>query len=470
MYSRRDFMVTTGAAGATLAGAGAAAAQGESGRPAFMPSTAGESEKLFIDYDDDLATASFDRLPLEHSKGRTRVLQDYLRDNGYSGILLTDRWNLIYFTGLWHSTTERLFHAFISTDRDHPIWFYPGLDRDLVASWWSHEDDMEMYHDWHHAEGGFPHLGEVKQGPAVDLFKWVMEGLKKRGFADKKLAIDSELPPSKQKKVVDVLGAPMADESGFCMNRRMRKTRQELELTRKAYTYFDKIHAYARDLILEHGTDLTDYDVANAAMHYGTDLIMNDIERDGRPHTAVGIRVGIGVRSGVGTGYPHPNQFHHNPIKKGDALQVAGGVRIGGYGGELYRAYLIEPYSDLMKDVWTVSRDGCLMQKEESRAGETCASVAYKIHKMQVERGMQEYIYHRPAHGEGVEGHQPPYLALGDQTVLDPGMCFSVEPGLYAPEEGFGCNWSDMFTVREQGPALQMSRLPWSEDWCLIKL
>jgi len=89
---------------------------------------------------------------------------------------------------------------------------------------------------------------------------------------------------------------------------------------------------------------------------------------------------------------------------------------------------------------------------------------------MQVKRGMQEYIYHRPAHGEGVEGHQPPYLALGDQTVLDPGMCFSVEPGLYAPEEGFGCNWSDMFTVREQGPALQMSRLPWSEDWCLIKL
>jgi len=64
-----------------------------------------------------------------------------------------------------------------------------------------------------------------------------------------------------------------------------------------------------------------------------------DIKRDGKPHSAVGISVDIGVRTGVGTAYPHPNQFHHNRIKKGDALQVSGGVKIGGYGGELYRAY-----------------------------------------------------------------------------------------------------------------------------------
>ena len=48
---------------------------------------------------------------------------------------------------------------------------------------------------------------------------------------------------------------------------------------------------------------------------------------------------------------------------------------------------------------------------------------------------MQNYIYHRPAHGMGMEGHQPPYLALGDYTMLEPGMIFSVEPGLYDPAE-----------------------------------
>jgi Xaa-Pro aminopeptidase len=69
-----------------------------------------------------------------------------------------------------------------------------------------------------------------------------------------------------------------------------------------------------------------------------------------------------------------------------------------------------------------------------------------------------------------MEGHQPPYLALGDHTMLEPGMCFSVEPGLFDPETGFGVNFSDNFVVEPKGPSSQMSRLPWSEDWCLVKI
>ncbi len=215
-----------------------------------------------------------------------------------------------------------------------------------------------------------------------------------------------------------------------------------------------------------------DHDIASAATKYGTDLILADIRRDGRPHSAVGIRMGVSCRVGPGTAYPHPNQFHHNSIQRGQALQISGGIRIGGCGGELYRAFLIHPWTDHMKKVWTISRDCTQIQKEASIAGVTCSTVAYKIHKYQVENGMAPYIYHRPGHGEGSEGHQAPYLALGDHTMLEPGMAFSVEPGLYDPENGFGVNWSDDYFIQPQGPARQMSRprLPWSEEWCLIKL
>jgi Xaa-Pro dipeptidase len=54
--------------------------------------------------------------------------------------------------------------------------------------------------------------------------------------------------------------------------------------------------------------------------------------------------------------------------------------------------------------------------------------------------------------------------------MLEPGMSFSVEPGLYDPEHGIGANFSDDFVVEPQGPSRQMSRLPWSEDWCFVKL
>ena len=455
MMNRRDFFTSVGAA-STL---GAAAV------PALAASGA-ESEKLFLQ-PDGLQASGADRLPLSWSKERTRRLQARLAQAKYAGVLLTDQWNIIYFTGLFHTSTERMMHAFIPTVGEHPVWFYPALDRDLVRSWWY--EDGDMYFDWLNVAGSAPQEGKVIRGPKQDLWRWALGGLERRGFGKKRLAVDKELVPSAQKAVVEVLGRPMGSVEKDCLFLRERKTPEELALTRRAYAYFDRIHAFARDLILTHGTDLTDFEVGNAATKWGTDLILADIKHDGRPHSAVGVVVDIQCRVGETTAYPHPNQFLYSRIERGKALQVEGVVQIGGCGGELYRPYMLAPRTAQMEKLWTVTRDCCLMQKDLSRKGTQCADVAYAIHQYQVAQGMQKYIYHRPAHGEGMEGHQPPYLALGDHTVLDSGMCFSVEPGLYDPETGSGSNFSDMFVVEPEGPSLQMSRLPWSEEWAWIK-
>jgi Xaa-Pro aminopeptidase len=460
MISRREFLAATGAA-VTIPSA-AVALPGVS-----SPTPAEKSARLFLP-EDDLKPATFDRLPLEWHKQRATLLRQKLAEDGCDGILLTDRWNIIYFTGLWHTTTERLVQVFLPAKAAEPVWFYSALDRDLIRTWWY--SDGEMYFDFPHAEGAFPEEGKVQMGAKVDLAAWVFKGLKKRGYAGKNLLADSEFTPSLQRKVVAVLGREMGSAEDQCMNMRVHKTPEELALSRRAYNYFNQMHAFARDMLLQHGTDLTDFDIASAATKYGTDLVMADIKHDGAPHTAVGVEIDMGCRVGRSTAYPHPNQFLYNKISRGQALQIEGGVHIAGCGGELYRPFFIHPLTDQMKKLWTVSRDSCLMQKEESVAGVTCSTVAYKIHKFQVKSGVAPYIYHRPAHGEGWEGHQKPYLSLGDYTMLEPGMCFSVEPGLYDPEHGIGSNFSDNFVVQSEGPARQMSRLPWSEEWCLVKL
>src|SRR6266403_1453820 len=470
MISRREFIAATGAAVTVSSVAGATLPESAPGGVALSKSAsaapAEKSSRLFL-ADDDLKPATYDRLSLEWHKQRAKLLQEKLAQDGFDGILLTDRWNIIYFTGLWHTSTERLVQVFLPTKGD-PVWFYGALDRDLVKTWWN--TDSEMYFDFPHAEGAFPHEGKVQMGAKVDLADWVFKALKKRGYADKNLVADVEFTPSLQHKVAGVLGREMGSAEDACMNMRVRKTPEELALTRRAYNYFNQMHAYARDMLLQHGTDLTDYDIASAATKYGTDLVMADIKRDGAPHTAVGIDIEVGCRTGRSTAYPHPNQFQHNKVARGQALQIEGGVNIAGCGGELYRAMFIHPLTEQMKKLWTVSRDCCLIQKEESIAGVTCSTLAYKIHKHQVKNGVAPYIYHRPAHGQGWEGHQPPYLALGDTTMLEPGMNFSVEPGLYDPEHGIGSNFSDAFVVQAEGPSRQMSRLPWSEEWCLVKL
>src|SRR5438034_4055142 len=153
MISRRHFLATTGVAVATTSIAVTAHA---SPVPA---STGGErSAKLFLP-EDNLKAATFDRLPLEWHKQRAQKLREKLAEDGYGGILLTDRWNIIYFTGLWHTSTERLVNVFLPVKHD-PVWFYAALDRDLVKTWWY--NDGEMYFDWHHAEGAFPNEGKVQ--------------------------------------------------------------------------------------------------------------------------------------------------------------------------------------------------------------------------------------------------------------------------------------------------------------------
>jgi len=464
---RRSFLVTAGAA-ALGSAAGAAPARAQ-GAPSGIDGS--KSAALFLKEDDGLSPSTADRLTLEWHQARSKTLQAHLNENGFAGAWLSDPMNITYFTGLFFTTTERPFSVFLPADKLATVWFHPGLDRDLVKSWWSSE--AESYFDFQHADGAFPNEGKVQQGEKVDLFEWVLKNLKKRGYDGKRIAVDKDLSHRQRETASKVFLKETKFDSiaEHCEKLRMVKSAEELALWRRAYRAFDETHAFARDLLMAKGTELTDYELGMAAQEFGTNLLMKGIKRDGRPHTAVGIALEVGVRCGVGTAYPHPNQFHHNRIQKGQALQIAGGVEIGGCGGELYRAFLLAPWTDHQKKVWTVSRDCCLMQKDLSREGVACSTVAYQIHQHQVKQGMQKYIYHRPAHGMGMEGHQPPYLALGDYTMLKAGMIFSVEPGLYDPENGFGVNFSDGFVVQPGGkPSLQMSRLPWSEEWCLVKL
>lgn len=440
---------------------------GFSAAPKFL-SLSKESEKLLMKNPEHPLPADFDRLPLSWYKNTLENLRTKLAQEGIEAILLRDPLNIIYFTGLFFTTTERPFFVLIPVKENALFWYHPGLDRDLVSSWWSTDNDY--YFDYLHAEGGFPNKGQVIQGTTVDLFEWVLQGVKKRGFGEKILAIDWEptLPNIKQWEKV-LPKAKFKNIDSLCLKMRMVKTQEEIALTQRAIDYFSKIHAFARDYILDRGTKVKDYEVAAAATEYGVGLIMKDIKHDGKPHNAVGISVEIGCRTGVTTAYPHPNQFFYKKIEKGDAFQISGGVRIGGYGGEMYRYFQIYPYDKYREKVWDVVTECVHIQERESRAGVTCSSIAKKIHDYQVKNGLEKLIYHRPAHGIGMEGHQAPWLALGDYTVLEEGMMFSVEPGLYDPENGFGYNPSDTLLVTKNEGIL-LGSVPYSKEWSFLKL
>jgi len=454
-----------------------AATGGRSWTAALKREATGRSEALLLGAkpgeEGPPAPARQDRLPLDWNRATVKRLKDTLAERDIQAFLVRDPLNIIYLTGYWHTTTERPQAVFMNRDDADPWYLYPSLDRDIVTSWWF--GGGRMYFDYLHGEGAFPHEGKVLQGETVDLFRFMLEGIRQHKVQGARIGVDGELFPSQVQKAKDVLpGVEFVDVSDTLMKMRVVKTPEELALWRRAYVYFDRAHAFARDYILTHGTDVTDYEVGKATELWINDILYSELDlANGAPHHGVGASIGFGVRVGPLTGYPHPNQPYFNRIGRNMALQIAGGATIGGYGGENYRAFIIADegggFDAHMRKLWEVSKHTCDIQVDLSVEGRTCSDVAYEIHKYQVAQGVQKYVYHRPAHGSGVEGHQPPYIALGDHTMLRKNMCFSEEPGLYDPEHGVGFNWSDTVVVGVSS-GYRMSRVPYSQEWCWLKL
>ena len=454
--------------GLSVAGAGVAS------RALAATETGLQSEALFVDDREQPAPAplGYDRLPLEWYQASTQRLKDRVKPEGVDAILLQRDVNAVYYSGSFRGSGERTtWLMFLVDEADTAYWFSPGIDRDLITSWWCTEN--EYYFCYPHAAGGFPNRGDVATGPAVDLFEWMLNGLKKYELEGKTIGVDVTLTPAQQATAKRVLpGATFVDISDHCLHMQIRKTPEEIALCQRAYRYFDKIHAFSRDYILEHGTNTTDFEIGEALRTYGINLLMKDIVRDGRPHSAVGILVTSEyVRAGKATGYPHPNQFFHAPVEKGESVYVNTDIKIGGCGGEGYRNYLIAPWTQHQDKLWQVVAESAQIMVEETKPGALCQDVARAVHEHQVKEGMQEYIYHRPGHGTGQNfvGHQAPYLALGDESVIEEGMMFSVEPGLMDPSQGVGINPSDNLLVTRDGSVL-MTRIPFSKEWSYLTL
>jgi Xaa-Pro aminopeptidase len=80
--------------------------------------------------------------------------------------------------------------------------------------------------------------------------------------------------------------------------------------------------------------------------------------------------------------------------------------------------------------------------------------------------GFEKYLRHRMGHGKGLEEHEAPWVAAGDQTVLLPGMIISDEPGLYVPGYG-GFRHSDTLVITETG-CRRLTHYPRDLEHCII--
>jgi Xaa-Pro aminopeptidase len=151
---------------------------------------------------------------------------------------------------------------------------------------------------------------------------------------------------------------------------------------------------------------------------------------------------------------PNGASPHHEPgartIERGDAVVLDFGGSRDGYCSDTTRTVVVGEPPDGFEPVYALVRAAQAAAVETVRPGVAIEEVDRAARRMIAAGGYGERFVHRTGHGIGLEVHEPPYAVEGDATFLEPGMTFSVEPGIYL-EGRFGVRIEDIVAVTADG-------------------
>lgn len=155
------------------------------------------------------------------------------------------------------------------------------------------------------------------------------------------------------------------------------------------------------------------------------------------------------VGSGPNGANPH-HEAGERVIGDGDMVVLDFGGLCHGYGSDTSRSVHVGEPTEEERRVHDLVRAAQEAACEAVRPGIACQDVDRVARAVIDDGGYGEYFIHRTGHGIGVTTHEPPYMVEGEELPLVPGMCFSVEPGIYLPGR-FGVRIEDIVTVTETG-------------------
>jgi Xaa-Pro aminopeptidase len=333
---------------------------------------------------------------------------------GLGGLVVTPSADLIYLTGYDPPPLERLTALVVRPGRD-PVMVVPRLER--------------------------PRAQASPAGALVQLEAW-QDGEDPYGTVARLLDLDGTLGATDTMWATHLLGlqrslpeSSFVAGSGVLSALRSRKDPGEIELLGRAGASADRTFGLVTARGLEGRTeDEVARDLASTLVETGHDQALFWI-----------------VGSGPNGASPH-HDSGSRAIGPGDPVVLDFGGRLGGYCSDMTRTVSVGEPSGELKEVHEI-----VFRAQESafrsvRPGVPAEEVDRAARAVIEEAGYGHAFIHRTGHGIGLEEHEDPYLVAGNTEPLAPGMCFSIEPGIYL-EGRFGVRIEDIVSVTEDGAA-----------------
>ena len=178
-------------------------------------------------------------------------------------------------------------------------------------------------------------------------------------------------------------------------------------------------------------------------------------------HQKLGASGGIGAQFGEASAYPHGSSKPQY-LAEGDIVLMDGGCNVDGYRSDISRTIVFGEPTQRQRDVWDLEHQAQSAALTAAGPGVPCEDVDAAARRVIVDGGFgpdYKYFAHRVGHGIGLDGHEWTNLVRGNKTPMQPGMCFSNEPGIYIYGE-FGVRLEDDMYITEDGAKLFSQQSP----------
>jgi Xaa-Pro aminopeptidase len=341
------------------------------------------------------------------------------RAAGLAALLVTPSPDLRYLLGVAGESHERLTCLVLPAEGD-PTVVVPALERPRL-------NDTPV-----------PGLGlEIAEWcDGDDPYALVAALLGKAGSAPVRVAVADAMPAAHVLALRDVLPGCAQDlASTVLAPLRMRKDSAEIAALLTAGQAIDRVHARMGEWLRVGRTEAqVGADVAAAIVAEG--------------HTSAAFVI-------VGSG-PHGASPHHDVsdrvVQPGDVVVVdIGGPTPEGYFSDCTRTYSLgEPAEADVVTCYAVLQAAQDAAVAAVAPGTTAARVDAAARGPIAAAGLGERFIHRTGHGIGLEVHEQPYIVAGNDLVLEVGMAFSIEPGVYLPGR-WGARIEDIVIVNDSG-------------------
>ena len=248
-------------------------------------------------------------------------------------------------------------------------------------------------------------------------------------------------------KLSEVLGAEVAVIADELERMMWIKSPEEVELLRESAKWANLAHSLLQEYT---APGLTETEISARASLEASSAMFRALGPDYRP-TRPGLPAHAGFRGQVGPGSAIPHAITTNArIREGDVLVTGATADVGGYWAELERTMIVGKPTEKQRKYFELMVAAQDLAFGEIKPGRRCADVDRAVRDFFVKEGIEAYWRHHTGHGLGIRMHESPFLDIGDDTVIQPGMVLSVEPGIYVP--GFaGFRHSDTVVVTEDG-------------------